>query len=110
MSYSRSWAQGYGCYEQLNILDGINDLGSHELTPLDAMKNLRLRMILMILCPNPMTLNAMNSLELWLTWTILGYELKLKAMVDMKNLGCEPRALNTMKSLGLWMTWATLGH
>ena len=23
----------------------------------------------------------------------LGHELKLKAMVDMKNLGCEPRAL-----------------
>ena len=37
MSYSKSWGQGYGCYEQLNIVDGINDLGSHELTPLDAM-------------------------------------------------------------------------
>ena len=67
MCYSRSWAQGYGCYEQLNIEDGINDSGSHELTPLDAMNNSGLRMTLMILGPKPMTLNAMNSSKLWLT-------------------------------------------
>ena len=28
----------------------------------------------------------------------LGHELKLRAMVDMKNLGYEPRALDVMKS------------
>ena len=28
----------------------------------------------------------------------LGHELKLKAMVDMKNLGYQPRALDVMKS------------
>ena len=100
----------FGWYEYLNVVDGISDSGSHELTTLDAMNNLGLRMTLMILSVKPMTLNAMNSSELWLTWMNPGHELKLKAMVDMKNLGCEPRALDVMKSLGLWMTWATPGY
>ena len=36
MCYFESWAQGCGCFEQLNIMDDMNDLGSHELKPLDA--------------------------------------------------------------------------
>ena len=48
-------------------MDGINDSGSHELTPLDAMNKSGLRMTLMILSPKPMTLNAMNGSKLWLT-------------------------------------------
>ena len=58
-------------------------------------------MILMILGPKPMTLNVVNNSELWLMWMTSGHELKLKVVVDMKNLGCEPRALDTMKSIGL---------
>ena len=107
MSYSRSWAQAYGCYEQLNVVDGVNDSRSHEHTPL--MTNSGLRMTLMILGPKPMALNAMNSLELWLTWMTLGHDLKLRAMLDMKNLVCEPKALDAMKSSGLWMTWNSIG-
>ena len=79
-------------------MDGINDSESHELTALDAMKNLGLRMTLIILGPKPMTLNTMNNSKLWLMWTTLGHELKLRAMVDMKNLGYDPRALNAMMS------------
>ena len=58
----------------------------------------------MILGPKPITLNVMSSSELQLTCMTSGHELKLRAMVDMKNLGCEPKALDVMKSLGLWMT------
>ena len=79
-------------------MDGINDSGSHDLKPLDAMNNSGLRMIIMILGPMPMTLNDMNRSELWMTWMTLGHELKLRAMVDMKNLGYEPKALDVMKS------------
>ena len=48
-------------------MDGINDSGSHELTPLDAMNNSGLGMMLMILGSKPMPLNFMNNSELWLT-------------------------------------------
>ena len=48
-------------------MDGINDSGSYELTPQDAMNNSRLRMTLMILDLKLMTLNAMNNSKLWLT-------------------------------------------
>ena len=58
----------------------------------------------MILSPKPMTLNPMNNSELWLTRMTIGHKIKLKAMVDMKNLGCELRALDAMKNLKLWMT------
>ena len=99
MSYSKSWAQGYGCYEQLNIIDGINDSESYELTPLDAMNKSGLRMILLVLDPKLMTLNAMKNSELWLMWTTLGHELKLKVVFDMKNLGCEPRGSRCYEEL-----------
>ena len=42
MSYFGSLAQGFGCYEQLKVVDDMNDLGSHELRPLDAMNSSRL--------------------------------------------------------------------
>ena len=66
-SWSMSSVHGCGCYELLEVVNDMNDLGSHELTPLDAMNNSRLRITLMILSPKPMTLNAMNSSKLWLT-------------------------------------------
>ena len=48
-------------------MDGINDLGSHELTPLDTMNNSGLRMIEMIIDPKC-------------------YE-QLRAIVDMNDFG-----------------------
>ena len=36
---------GYGCYEQLNFVDDMNDLESYELKPLDGTNNLGLWMI-----------------------------------------------------------------
>ena len=48
-------------------MDGINDSGSHDLKPLDAMNNSGLRMIIMIFGPMPMTINDMNRSELWMT-------------------------------------------
>ena len=45
MSYSRSCAYNFGYYEELSILDDMNDSGFREISLLDAMKNSRLRMI-----------------------------------------------------------------
>ena len=45
MCHSRSRAQGYGCFEQLSIINDMNNLISRELRALDAMSSLRLRMI-----------------------------------------------------------------
>ena len=39
MRYFRSLAQGSRCYEQLKVVDDLNDLGSCELRPLDGMYN-----------------------------------------------------------------------
>ena len=52
MSYFRSLAKGSGCYEQLKVVDDMNDSGSLELKPLDGM----------------------NNLGVWMIWTILGHE------------------------------------
>ena len=45
----------------------MNDSGSYEPRPLDAMNNLRLRMIRTILDRELMSLNIMNSSGLWMT-------------------------------------------
>ena len=45
----------------------MNDLGSRELRPLDAMNNSRLRMIRKIHGNEPLSLNAMNNSGLWMT-------------------------------------------
>ena len=37
--------QAYRCYEQIIIVDDMNDSGSRDLRPLDAMNNSRLSMI-----------------------------------------------------------------
>ena len=58
------WAQGCRCYEQLKIVDDVNNLGCCELKPKDAMNNSWLRMILLILRCEPMTLIAINISEL----------------------------------------------
>ena len=64
MSYSRSWAQGFGRYEQLKVVDYMNDLGSHELKSLDAMNNLGLWMIWMIVGCEPKALIVTNNWRL----------------------------------------------
>ena len=49
-----------GRYEHFIIVDDMNDSKSHDLKPLNAMNNLGLRMIWMILGHEPMTLNVMK--------------------------------------------------
>ena len=45
ISYFRSCDQGSECYEQLRVVDDMNDSRSHELKPLDSMNSSRLWMI-----------------------------------------------------------------
>ena len=92
-SYSRSWAYNFGCYEELKVLDDMNSSRFYELSPLDAMNTSELRMIWTILGRKPMALNDMNSLRLWMTWMTPGSELKV---------------LDAMNNLGLWLTRTTL--
>ena len=116
MNNSRSWAAGSRCYEQLKVVDDLkfvedmNDSGSYELRPLDVMNSLRLWMIWTILSCQPMALNAMNNLGEWMTWKSLGYELKaLDAMNNSElwltyaSTGCELKALDYMNSSVLSM-------
>ena len=56
-----SWTQGSRCYEQLTIVDDMNDSISLDLRPPDAMNNSGLRIISMILSHEPMSPNAMNN-------------------------------------------------
>ena len=42
---SGSLAQGFRRYEQLRVVDDMNDLRSHELSPVDAINHSRLWMI-----------------------------------------------------------------
>ena len=112
-------------------MDHTNNLGSYELRPLDAMNNIRLRIIQMILGHKPMIQNAMNNSGFWITWMTPGH--KLKVLDDMNNsrslnlkpldamnnsrlrmtwtiLCYEPLTLNAMNSSGLCMKWMTPGH
>ena len=61
MDESGSWAQGFRFYEQLRVVDDMNDLGSHELKPLNAMNNLGLGMIWTIISHELMALNVKND-------------------------------------------------
>ena len=48
-------------------MDDMNNSGSYELRPLDAMNNIGLSMIQMIFHHEPMILNVMNKSGLWMT-------------------------------------------
>ena len=61
MKDSKSYAHGSRYYEQLKVLDEMNDSRSRYLRLLDAINNSRSRITRMILGYEPMTLNAMNS-------------------------------------------------
>ena len=62
----------------------MNDSGSCELKPLDAINSSGLLMKLMILGHEPMTLNAMNNSRLCMTSATLSHEFR---PLDMKNFG-----------------------
>ena len=86
--------QGSRCYEQLRVMDDMNDLGSLELQSLDVLNISRLRMIWMIFCREPMMLNVINNSRMWF---------------NMNNSRCELRALDVMNISRLWlicMSWA----
>ena len=65
MRYSESWASGFWCYEQLNVVDDMNDLGSQELKPLDAKNISRLWMIWSVLCRELRNVDDMNDSMSW---------------------------------------------
>ena len=56
-----SWARGFGCYELLRVVDGMNELRSRKLKPLGAMNISWLWMIWMILGHEHKALNVMNN-------------------------------------------------
>ena len=61
-----SCAKGSRCYEQLRVLDDMNESRSSYLMALNAINNSRSRITRMILGYEPMTLNAMNSSGLYM--------------------------------------------
>ena len=83
MNNSESYAQGSRCYEQLNIVDGINNKGSHELKPLDAMSSSGLWMIWMTLCHELKAMDNMNDSGSW-AHSLRYYE-HVKVVVDMND-------------------------
>ena len=64
-SYSRSWAKGYGCYEQLSIMDDMNDSRSCEVKPIDAKYNSKLWMIWICVLRELKVMDDMNDSRLW---------------------------------------------
>ena len=85
MCHSRSWAQGYGFFEQLSNVNDMNDFISHELRPLDATTNLGLWMIWMVLCHELRVVDDVNDFELW-SHDSRYYE-QLKVVVNMNEFG-----------------------
>ena len=70
------WAQGSRCYEQLKVIDDMNDLGS-ELK----------------------ALNAMKSSRLWMTWATPGCELNNVDVMDGLGLWMIQTTLDPMSSV-----------
>ena len=56
-----SWSQGSRCYEQLIVVNDMNDSVSCDLRPLDAMNRLGLWMLITILQHTHKPLYAMNN-------------------------------------------------
>ena len=95
MCHSRSRAQGYGCFEQLSIVNDMNDLISSKLRPLDALSSLGLWMIWMILRHELRVLDVMND------WVMSSW---LKILWTAQ--GCGWHEWLRVMSLRLWMLWA----
>ena len=85
MCYSESWDQGCGCFEQLNIMDDMNNLGSHELRLLDVMYSLSLWIIWMILHHELRVVDDMNDYGSWAHKS--KYYEQLKVMIDKNESG-----------------------
>ena len=64
-SYSSSWAKGYGCYEQLSIMDDMSDLESREVKPINAKYSSKLLMIWIYLLHELRVVDDMNDSGLW---------------------------------------------
>ena len=54
-------AQGFGCYEQHRVLGDMNDLGFHDLKPLDTKNISRLWMIWPVLCHELRVMDYLND-------------------------------------------------
>ena len=104
MCYFDLWAQGCGCFEQLNIIDDMNDLRAHELRLLEAMSSLGLLMIWMILHQELKVVDDMNNYRSWAHDS--RYYEKLMVVVDMTQ-GGELKTLDVMSNSKLWMIWTT---
>ena len=61
MNDFRSWDEGSRCYKQLKVVDDMNELESLELRPLDAMKSLGVLIIWTILSRVAMAPNALKN-------------------------------------------------
>ena len=61
MNDSVSWAQGSKCYEQLKVVDNMNNSRSHELKLLDFKNDSLFWKIWMILGHEHQALNVMNT-------------------------------------------------
>ena len=74
MNDFRLWPQHSKCYDQLKVVDDMNDSTSHELKPLEGM----------------------NKSGVWIIWTILGSE--------TMTLKCyeQHRPIVDMNDSGLW--------
>ena len=86
MNNFKFWAQGSICYEQLTIVDDMNDSVSIDLRPPDATNNSGMRIISIILGHETMSLNAMNNLELWMKLKTLSHEVKTLDVVKSSEL------------------------
>ena len=124
-----SWPQGYVCFEQLRIMNDMNDLISCELRPLDVVSSLGLWMIWMILHHELRAMDDMNDSELWVQNSRYSKQLKvvvsmndsglwaqgskwydkLKVVDNMNDLGSyELRPQDTMNNLEIWIIWMIL--
>ena len=77
------WAQGPRCYKYIKVIDDLNNSGSHELRPINAMNKLGIQVIWVILSHEEKALNVMNNLGLLMIVNTLGHE--LKALDVMNN-------------------------
>ena len=84
MNDTKSWAQGSRFYEQLWVVDGMND-SAHDLGPLDIMNSLVLLLTWKTMDHELKALDDLNSSRLWLTGTTPGHD--LKDINLMNNLG-----------------------
>ena len=124
MSYFESWAQGFGCYEQLRVMNDMNNSGSLELRPLDALNNSGLWMTwatqgheLRILWAKSSIIYEllkplvhMNDSRSWAQGSRWCYE-QLKVMDEMNELWSHVlKLIDSMNNSRLWMTWMTLGR